>query len=79
MLLSLGSFKVSHNGMCIAAEINRIVDQSQLKGKVEHIVTGIKKAGDVFRRFRFSINDKGVEIEDNEGNVETLDENSGYR
>ena len=58
MLLSFVSFKGSHTGICIAAEIEPIMEQNKLTDRVVCLVTdnasNMKKAVDVFKTFHVS-------------------------
>jgi len=83
MLLSFTSFKGSHTGQRIAAEIDRIVEQNKLAGKVHYIVTdnasNMKKAIDVFKAFQ--VNDAEDDeytsgSDDNDDQLTSLDDDT---
>lgn len=65
VLLSFVSFKGSHTGQRIAAEIDQIVQQNQPKGKVVAIVTdnasNMKRAVDIFKALAIVSDDVGNE------------------
>ena len=73
MLLSFVSFKGSHTGQRIAAEIDRIVEQNKLTGKVIHLVTdnasNMKKAVDVFKAFQVSA-EEDEDVDDNTSGID---------
>ena len=70
MLLSFVSFKGSHTGIRIAAEIERIMEQNKLTDRVVYLVTdnasNMKKAVDVFKAFHVQDEEEGENASEND-------------
>ena len=86
MLLSFVSFKGSHTGLRIAAEIERIVEENHLSGKLAYLVTdnaaNMRKAVDVFKAFQFSTEDETGESDASDAITEdssTLDDDTVWQ